>query len=184
MSNFSSVRLHSSALNAEALKADDETNLAHEDVALWYDFNQLTYTNYEGPQEPSEVNKSLLKRAIDDAESQDTTGATDTAVAAFQKALAEAKAVYENPDATQDEVNTAVDKLDAAIRDLTTQSGETPNATDKPEATDEPEGEGSVQTGHSANVVVWTIMAGGCVVALIGALIVGKIITRKGRREA
>ncbi len=45
MSDFSSVRLYSSALDAEALKADDETNLAREDVALWYDFSQLDYTS-------------------------------------------------------------------------------------------------------------------------------------------
>ena len=44
MSDFSSVRLYSSALDTEALKADDETNLAREDVALWYDFSQINYT--------------------------------------------------------------------------------------------------------------------------------------------
>ena len=43
-SDFSSVRLYSSALDTEALKADDETNLAREDVALWYDFGKLEYT--------------------------------------------------------------------------------------------------------------------------------------------
>ena len=44
MSDFSSVRVYASALDAAALKADDETNLAREDVALWYDFNQINYT--------------------------------------------------------------------------------------------------------------------------------------------
>ena len=43
MSDFSSVRLYSSALDAEALKADDATNQAREDVALWYDFSKMTY---------------------------------------------------------------------------------------------------------------------------------------------
>lgn len=43
MSDFSSVRLYASALDAEALKADDATNKAREDVALWYDFGQIKY---------------------------------------------------------------------------------------------------------------------------------------------
>ncbi len=42
-SDFSQVHLYSSALTGEELKADDETKLAREDVALWYDFGALEY---------------------------------------------------------------------------------------------------------------------------------------------
>ena len=43
--DFSSVRLYASALDQEALKASEETNLAREDVALWYDFSQIEYVD-------------------------------------------------------------------------------------------------------------------------------------------
>lgn len=38
------MRLYSGALDAQALKADDEIKLTREDVALWYDFSQIKYT--------------------------------------------------------------------------------------------------------------------------------------------
>ena len=57
------------------------------------------------------VNKSLLQKTYDYALTLSTEGVTDSAKAYFEKALAEAKAVLDNPRATQEEVDTAWDNL-------------------------------------------------------------------------
>src|SRR5699024_4223665 len=61
--------------------------------------------------EPGDVDKTLLEKTIAYAETLDTTGVTDSAVAAFQKALTEAKAVMADTEATQEQVNAAWDNL-------------------------------------------------------------------------
>ena len=57
------------------------------------------------------ANTSLLQKTYDYAMELSTEGVTDTAKAAFEKALTEAKNVLDNPNATQAEVNTAWDNL-------------------------------------------------------------------------
>ena len=57
------------------------------------------------------ANKVLLQKTYDYAVTLSTEGVTDSAKAAFETALAEAKAVLDNPNATQAEVNTAWDNL-------------------------------------------------------------------------
>ena len=57
------------------------------------------------------MNKELLEKTIAYAETLSTEGVTDTAKAAFEKALAEAKDVMADKEATQDEVNAAWDNL-------------------------------------------------------------------------
>ena len=57
------------------------------------------------------ANKVLLQKTYDYAVKLDTTGVVQAAVDAFQKALDEAKAVLDNPNATQEQVNTAWDNL-------------------------------------------------------------------------
>ena len=64
-----------------------------------------------GEPTPGDVDKTLLEKTIAYAEGLDTTGVTDSAVAAFQKALDEAKAVMADENATQAEVNNAWDNL-------------------------------------------------------------------------
>ena len=61
--------------------------------------------------QPADVDKTLLEKTIAYAETLDTTGVTDSAVAAFQKALAEAKTVMADTNATQEQVNAAWDNL-------------------------------------------------------------------------
>ena len=74
----------------------------------------------------------------------------------------------------------AAEQLDAAIRGLTTESGETPNATDKPEtsqkpdATQKPEGEKPAPTGDTNNVMVPVIVVVVCVVALVAVVVVAR----------
>ena len=87
-------------------------------VTAKYDGFQMTYSTAvevlgqtEPTPEPGDVDKTLLEKTIVYAETLDTTGVTDSAVAAFQKALAEAKTVMADTNATQDQVNAAWDNL-------------------------------------------------------------------------
>ena len=79
-----------------------------EDTITVTDTFVVTVTEVE---QPSNVDKTLLEKTIAYAEKLDTTGVTDSAVAAFQKALTEAKAVMADTDATQEQVNAAWDNL-------------------------------------------------------------------------
>ncbi len=57
------------------------------------------------------ANKTLLQKTYEYALTLSTEGVTDTAKAAFEKALANAKVVLDNQKATQEEVNSAWDAL-------------------------------------------------------------------------
>ncbi|HIQ60092.1 MAG TPA: alpha-L-fucosidase [Candidatus Enterenecus faecium] len=61
--------------------------------------------------EPGDVNKTLLEKTVAYAETLSTNGVTDTAKKAFEDALANAKTVLADADATQDEVNAAWNQL-------------------------------------------------------------------------
>ena len=107
------------------------------------------------------ANKSILEDLIGKAESLDLSGYTAESVAAFRTALANAQTVMADNSLTEDDqktVDAAVAQLDTAIRGLTTESGETPNATDKPETTDKPDAtrkpESVPQTGDGNWVMV------------------------------
>ena len=76
------------------------------------------------PDQPGqEANKALLQATYDYAVTLDTTGVVDSAVAIFQKALDEAKTVLDNPNATQEQVNTAWDNLLTGIWSLGLKQG-------------------------------------------------------------
>ena len=66
-------------------------------------------TEEETPEEPA--NKTLLQKTYDYALTLSTEGVTDSAKAYFEKVVAEAKAVLDDPKATQEEVNAAWDEL-------------------------------------------------------------------------
>ena len=59
----------------------------------------------------AKADKTLLQKTYDYAVTLSTEGVTDSAKAAFEKALENAKAVLDNDYATQDEVNAAWDQL-------------------------------------------------------------------------
>ena len=94
---------------AQAVLDNAQATQAEVDAAVMA-LTQAMEALVEAP-EPSEVNKTLLEKTIAYAEGLDTTGVTDSAKAAFEKALTEAKAVMEDKNATQDQVNTAWDNL-------------------------------------------------------------------------
>ena len=62
--------------------------------------------------------KSLLEELINKAEGLDSANYTKASYAVVESALLTAKAVYENPNATQEEVNSAKDVLEKAINSL------------------------------------------------------------------
>ena len=77
------------------------------------------------PDQPGqEANKALLQATYDYAVTLDTTGVVDSAVAIFQKALDEAKTVLDDPNATQEQVNTAWDNLLTGIWSLGLKQGD------------------------------------------------------------
>ena len=87
-------------------------------VTAKYDGFQMAYSTAvevlgqpEPTPEPGDVDKTLLEKTIAYAETLSTDGVTDSAVAAFQKALTEAKAVMADTNATQEQVNAAWDNL-------------------------------------------------------------------------
>ena len=87
-------------------------------VTAKYDGFQMAYSTAvevlgqpEPTPEPGDVDKTLLEKTIAYAETLSTDGVTDSAVAVFQKALTEAKAVMADTEATQEQVNAAWDNL-------------------------------------------------------------------------
>ena len=72
-----------------------------------------------------EVDKSALQEAIRDAEAVDLNGYISTGQDAFTDALAHAKDVFENPDATQAEVDKAAEELKAAQDSLVAKADKT-----------------------------------------------------------
>ena len=72
-----------------------------------------------------EVDKSALQEAIRDAEAVDLNGYISTGQDAFTDALAHAKDVFENPDATQAEVDKAAEELKAAQNSLVAKADKT-----------------------------------------------------------
>ena len=70
-------------------------------------------------------NKDALKDLIDEANAMSTEGADEETIAAFQNALAVAMSVYDNEQATEEEVATAEEDLQAALDQLRVAAGDT-----------------------------------------------------------
>ena len=70
-------------------------------------------------------NKDALKDLIDEANGMNTEGADEETIAAFQNALAAATSVYDNEEATEEEVATAEEGLQAALDQLRAAVGDT-----------------------------------------------------------
>ena len=98
---------------------NDPDNVKAQDFTLTCQDKTLEYTmqphsvvafRISADQEQT-ADKTLLQKTYDYAKDLSTDGVTDTAKAAFEKALSEAKVVLDNPNATQTEVNDAWDAL-------------------------------------------------------------------------
>ena len=77
------------------------------------------------PDQPGqEANKALLQATYEYALTLDTAGVAESAVTFFQNAMAEAKDVLDDPNATQEQVNTAWDNLLTGIWSLGLKQGD------------------------------------------------------------
>ncbi|WP_191376454.1 LPXTG cell wall anchor domain-containing protein, partial [Thomasclavelia spiroformis] len=91
--------------------------------------------------------KSLLEDLINQASGLDKANYTKATFDGLTKALNEAKAVYENPNATQEEVDSAKATLEKAIVGLQTVT--TDNSASTPVSNDDTT---SVKTGDTTNL--------------------------------
>lgn len=118
-----------------------------------------------GEQKP-EVDKSALEALVETAETIDGDKFTDDTVNVLNKALADAKAVLADEDATQEEVDAAYVALEAALNGLV-EKGETPVT---PPA----------DTGDYTNMALPIIL----VVVLVAAAVAGCVVFFVRRRKA
>ena len=88
------------------------------DVTVTYGDNVETFQIKEKEHEPVPVDKSALNAKIAEAESLDGTKYTEDSWAVLEQALTSAKAVAKKQDATQEEVDSALEALVAAIDGL------------------------------------------------------------------
>ena len=114
--------------------------------------------------------KSLLEDLINQAEGLNSANYTKASFDGLTKALNEAKAVYENPNATQEEVNSAKDVLEKAINSL---EANTTTPVDNTAKTPVNNGDttASVKTGDDALVGT---LAGLALLSIAGAKVLRK----------
>ena len=84
--------------------------------------------------------------------------------AKFENALKSAKAILDNEAATADQVKAALAQLNSAAEGLT--KTQTPPKND-PQTPSTPSQGGSVQTGDTAHVALWLVLAGMSVIAYV-----------------
>ena len=104
------------------------------------------------------VDKSELQAAYDKYKDKKNDGYTAESWAKFENALKSAKA------ATADQVKAALAQLNSAAEGLT--KTQTPPKND-PQTPSTPSQGGSVQTGDTAHVALWLVLAGMSVIAYV-----------------
>lgn len=131
---------HKTPASKSALEeALDQAKAALEDEAASQDELENAYTALKaainGLQDQPEANKSDLGALIEKAEGINESLYTKDSVDALKKALDEAKAVFGNEAADQDQVDAAAESLQKAIDALE----KNPEGTDKPENPEKPD---------------------------------------------
>ena len=111
------------------------------------------------------VDKSELKAAYDKYKDKKNDGYTAESWAKFENALKSAKAILDNKDATADQVKAALAQLNSAADGLTKAPITPPK--DDPQTPSTPSQGGSVQTGDTANVALWLVLAGLSMIAYV-----------------
>ena len=110
------------------------------------------------------VDKSELQAAYDKYKDKKNDGYTAESWAKFENALKSAKAILDNEAATADQVKAALAQLNSAAEGLT--KTQTPPKND-PQTPSTPSQGGSVQTGDTAHVALWLVLAGMSVIAYV-----------------
>jgi IS1 family transposase len=109
------------------------------------------------------VDKSELQAAYDKYKDKKNDGYTAESWAKFENALKSAKAILDN-EAAADQVKAALAQLNSAAEGLT--KTQTPPKND-PQTPSTPSQGGSVQTGDTAHVALWLVLAGMSVIAYV-----------------
>ena len=117
---------------AEYLKSDEVTQTQVDDAeqALIDTYNALTKSEGPGPN-PGEVDKNALDTLYAQNKDKANDNYTEESWNEFQAALANAKGILENKAATQDMVDGALSRLDAAVRGLTKNGEPAPEDPDR-----------------------------------------------------
>lgn len=110
------------------------------------------------------VDKSELQAAYDKYKDKKNDGYTAESWAKLENALKSAKAILDNEAATADQVKAALAQLNSAAEGLT--KTQTPPKND-PQTPSTPSQGGSVQTGDTAHVALWLVLAGMSVIAYV-----------------
>ena len=128
--------------------------------------------------------KDLLEDLISQAEALNEADYQTESFATMRAALAAAKDVLENEEATQEEVNASVASLKAAMTQLvsadgSTNQGQTGNTSDKNGSssagkTTSAQNSNGVKTGDSVNVVPIVIVLVICVAAVVAVIVIRK----------
>ena len=114
--------------------------------------------------------KSLLEDLINKAEGLDKANYTKASYAVVESALAAAKATFENPNATQEEVNSAKDVLEKAINSL---EANTTTPVDNTANTPVSNGDTTVSVKTGDDALVGTL-AGLALLSIAGAKVLRK----------
>lgn len=109
--------------------------------------------------------KSELKASYDKYKDMKNDGYTPESWAKFENALKSAKAILDNEAATADQVKAALAQLNSAADGLTKAPITPPK--DDPQTPSTPSQGGSVQTGDTANVALWLVLAGLSMIAYV-----------------
>ena len=119
-------------------------------------FRQLTTS--------TKIDVTKLNAVIEKAEALKQSDYTAESWAKFENALKSAKAILDNEAATADQVKAALAQLNSAAEGLT--KTQTPPKND-PQTPSTPSQGGSVQTGDTAHVALWLVLAGMSVIAYV-----------------
>jgi len=111
------------------------------------------------------VDKSELKASYDKYKDKKNDGYTAESWAKFENALKSAKAILDNEAATADQVKAALAQLNSAADGLMKAPITPPK--DDPQTPSTPSQGGSVQTGDTANVALWLVLAGLSMIAYV-----------------
>ena len=149
--------------NTKKVKSVDITPLTSDGTANGYQgdeaknrmltLREINFHYAEGDQKPEvpEVNKADLQAKYDELKGKANDGYTEDSWNAFQKALEGAKAVLDKADATQSEVDTALDALVKADAGLTKAENPSPNPDPDDPKPENPDGNGGQDGGNPGN---------------------------------
>lgn len=163
-----SVKALKTALSeAKAVMADPEADQKSVDQAV-----QVLQEKFDGlvaVGEETKADKDELKALIDKAEKMDLKPYTAETALAVRNALKEAKAVYDDKDATQQEVDAALAKLQKAVDGLKKSDVQKAEDNKKPGTTDNKK---AAKTGDAAAPIGWAVAGIAAVLAVVAAFFV------------